>query len=123
MDIYLYNVCNNLSYQGTSAHTYKKKIEKHFYQVVFILCTLCYTICDDLPRHIACNHVKNFRTYKFYCGNHCRMVWSEPFQSCTVMLHIGIYNRIFYCIKKLTQKCQHLYPLNLYPTPQIVSIN
>ena len=67
---------------------------------IFIMFAITYLI-RVLPLTLIRKKLKNtfIRSFLYYVPYVTLSVMTFP---ATVMLHIGIYNRIFYCIKKLT---------------------
>ena len=71
--------------------TDQERDQKSFYPLFFILCALCYPVCNDLPGHYLRNCFSCFRSCRFGSGTVFRLYRKEPVPG----FHCSLCHRVY----------------------------
>ena len=84
-----------LPYPSFATYSHPKTNQKPFYTFIFVLCTVCYTCCNDFSGNCSGYTKSNCRNNRACCRNNSFIIWSRPFSCCLCLLCCRFYSRIF----------------------------
>ena len=83
---FIFNPC-------ASAYTYKKTNQKPFYTLVFVLCAIRNSCCNDFSCYCSGNTISNCRNYRTCCRNNSFIPWRRTFPGSLRLLCSSFYSR------------------------------